>query len=79
MTCYRCDEPIPERATGGLEGPWELRDGSGKWICMPCVTELVNDAEVAETNRALDDAMSKHLAHERLGTFAGCPLCAIGV
>lgn len=51
----------------------------GKGFCSPCLVILMYDAEVAETNRALDDAMSKHLRHDRLGRFAGCPICAVEV
>lgn len=54
-----------------------LERWDGRRYCRPCLVLLMNEAEVRRANQALDDAMSAHLAHERMGTFAGCPLCAV--
>lgn len=70
--CRRCRMPAPDP-----EHLYERSDG--KWFCMPCLVLLVYESEVVAQNRAMDEVMEAHRNHERLGTFAGCPLCAIGV
>ena len=70
--CYRCRMPAPK--------PEHLYErGDGRRYCQPCIVLLTYDAEVAEANRALDAAMTEHLRHDRLGRFAGCPICAVEV
>lgn len=77
--CWSCRLPVPRLPNGKREGPWELRDGSRKWLCRPCILIRIYDSEVAEANRHLDEVMSEHLRHQRSGRFAGCPICAVEV
>jgi len=69
--------PVPLLPNGKREGPWELRDGSGKWLCRPCILILTCDAEIAATHQHLDDAMSRHARHVQ--PALDCSLCAYGV
>jgi len=69
--------PVPLLPNGKREGPWELRDGSGKWLCMPCIVLMEAEAEMLTINRALDDAMSRHARHVQ--PALDCSLCAYGV
>jgi len=73
-TCWRCRKPVPFRPDGSREGPWELR---GHWYCQPCITTLIADAEIVATNRALDEAMSRHARH--VTQALDCSLCAYGL
>lgn len=53
--CYRCRLPAPEEERHlGKDGLFERRDGSGKWLCQPCIVALIGEHEVIEANRALD-------------------------